>query len=371
MANACMAMRNLLSLAQKRFFNTSVILPTASSSFTAEYLIKTCGLPLQPGLSVSKKLQIDENNLQNSQAVVEFLKSHHFKDAHIAKMVQKCPAVLRCKVEDNLEPKFDFFIKNGFEGQLLPQILMSDPRILVCRLDTRIKPCLELLKPFLGSNENIIAVLKRASWLLTYSFKSCVQPNIDFLIKEGLPLDKMAKLLMSYPRTILIKHDRMVSAANYLKNLGLEPKAPMFIHAFRVMVQLSEPTWKKKIEAWKSVGWSEGEILGTFKRFPFLLSCSEEKINCMMDFFVNTVKLGHQTITANPSIFKYSFDKRIYPRYNVLKVLESKKLIRVRKTATFLKISEEKFLENYITKYESKVPGLLEIYGSIRKTKGL
>jgi mTERF domain-containing protein len=91
----------------------------------------------------------------------------------------------------------------------------------------------------------------------------------------------------------------------------------------------------------------------------------------MMDFFVNTVKLGHQTITANPSIFKYSFDKRIYPRYNVLKVLESKKLIRVRKTATFLKISEEKFLENYITKYEGKVPGLLEIYGSIRKTKGL
>jgi mTERF domain-containing protein len=54
-----------------------------------------------------------------------------------------------------------------------------------------------------------------------------------------------------------------------------------------------------------------------------------------------------------------------------LKVLESKKLIKVRKTATFLKISEEKFLENYITKYESKVPGLLEIYGSIRKTKGL
>ncbi|KAJ6961561.1 hypothetical protein NC652_000481 [Populus alba x Populus x berolinensis] len=333
-------LRNLLSLVQNRSLKTSTVPPNTSSpsSFTVQYLLSSPGLHLE---------------------------SVH-SDAHIAKLIHKWPAVLHCKVEHNLKPKFEFFIENGFVGEILPELIVSNP-------------------------DKVIAASKRSVFLLTCDWNSIVQPNVDFLIKEGVPVDRVAKLFLFHPQVVQRKHDRMDAhiakmvqkcpavlrckvednlepkfdffikngfEANYLKNLGLEPKAPMFIHAFRVMVQLSEPTWKKKIEAWKSVGWSEGEILGTFKRFPFLLSCSEEKINCMMDFFVNTVKLGHQTITANPSIFKYSFDKRIFPRYNVLKVLESKKLIRVRKTATFLKISEEKFLENYITKYEGKVPAV-------------
>ncbi|KAJ6388029.1 hypothetical protein OIU77_026571 [Salix suchowensis] len=101
----------LLSLIRKRFLKTSSTTrpPNApsspsSSSLTVLYLINSCGLPLHTALSVSKKFQIDENNLQKAQSVIQFLKSHDFQDTQIAKMIEKWPAVLRSKTEVSMAP---------------------------------------------------------------------------------------------------------------------------------------------------------------------------------------------------------------------------------------------------------------------------
>ncbi|KAJ6388028.1 hypothetical protein OIU77_026570 [Salix suchowensis] len=131
---------------------------------------------------------------------------------------------------------------------------------------------------------------------------------------------------------------------------------------------MSESAWGKKIDVFKSVGWTEEEVLGVFKRFPCLLLSSEEKIRGMMDFFLNKMKLERQTIVANPVLLKLSFSNRVLPRCNVLKFLKSKKLIKGEKNvATFLKLSEKDFMERCVTKYEDKVPGLLEMYGGADK----
>ncbi|KAJ6414531.1 hypothetical protein OIU84_003519 [Salix udensis] len=369
-------LRNLLlSLIQKRFLKTSSPSqpPNASSSppsFTVHYLINSCGLPLQSALSVSKKIQIDENNLQKPQSVIQFLKCYDFQDTHIAKLIEKWPAVLRSRTEDNLKPKFDFFITNGFVGQLLPQLVVLDPVIFRTSLDTSIKPCFELLKRFLKSNENILAALSRAPFLMSFSFNATVRPNLDLLKKEGVTAERVAKLLLSQPRSLQHSNDRMVYAVSYLKQLGIEPDNRMYIHALTVIARMNESAWRKKIDMFKSVGWTEAEVLWAFKRYPYLLLSSEEKIRSMMDFFLNKMKLERQTIVANPVLLKLSFSNRVLPRCNVLKVLKSKKLIKGEKNVvTFLKLSEKDFMERCVTKYEDKVPGLLEMYGGADKGK--
>jgi mTERF domain-containing protein len=376
--NGNLPVRNLLlSLIQKRFVKTSSTTrppnassSSSSSSFTVQYLINSCGLPLQSALSVSKKFQIDENNLQKPQSVIQFLKSYDFQDSHIAKLIEKWPAVLRSRTEDNLKPKFDFFIKNGFVGQLLPQLAVLDPVIFRTSLDASIKPCFELLKRFLESNENILAALSRAPFLMSFSFNATVRPNLDLLKKEGVTADRVAKLLLSQPRSLQHSNDRMVYAVTYLKQLGIEPDKTMYIHALTVIARMNESAWRKKIDMFKSVGWTEEEVLWAFKRFPCLLLSSEEKIRSMMDFFLNKMKLERQTIVANPALLKYSFGNRILPRCNVLEVLKSKKLIKGdTNIATFLKLSEKDFMERCVAKYEDKVPGLLEMYGGIDKGK--
>ncbi|KAG6787796.1 hypothetical protein POTOM_003841 [Populus tomentosa] len=324
-------------------------------------------------LSVSKKFQIHEKELQKSLSVLEFLKAHDFNETQIGRLIEKWPRVLLCRVESTLKLKFDFLTQNGFAGQILPQLIVLVPAILNRKVDSCIRPCFEFLKSFLDNNEKLLAAIKRYPWYLTFNFNSALKPNTVFLIKEGVPHDRVAKLILMYPRALQMKPDRMVRVVNSVKNLGLEPKAPVFVHALRVMIGMSESTWKRKIEYMKSLGWTEDEVLLTFKRNPDILACSEEKIGRAMDFFVNTVRLGSQTVVANPVLLQYSIDKRVRPRYNVLKVLESKNLIEVNRRVFWLLTtrSEMKFRENYVAKYADKVPGLLEIYRGFKSSAGL
>ncbi|XP_034921237.1 uncharacterized protein [Populus alba] len=373
------AARNFISLLQRRCIQTSAAslfsnsspLSTnsssslsSSSSFTVQFLVNSCGLPLKSALSVSKKFQIHEKELQKSLSVLEFLKAQGFNETQIGRLIEKWPRVLLCRVESTLKLKFDFLTQNGFVGQILPQLIVLVPAILNRKVDSCIKPCFEFLKSFLDNNEKLLAAIKRYPWYFTFNFNYALKPNTVFLIKEGVPHDRVAKLILMYPRALQMKPDRMVRVVNSVKNLGLEPKAPVFVHALRVMIGMSESTWKRKIEYMKSLGWTEDEALLTFKRNPDILACSEDKIGRAMDFFVNTVRLGSQTVVANPVLLQYSIDKRVRPRYNVLKVLESKNLIEVNQRVFWLLTtrSEMKFRENYVAKYADKVPGLLEIY---------
>ncbi|KAJ6392954.1 hypothetical protein OIU77_022435 [Salix suchowensis] len=370
--------RSLLSLLQKRFLLTSSAalspptapLPTSSSSssssspsLTVQFLVNSCGLTSKSALSVSKKFQIRENNLQNSQSVLQFLKAHDFSETHISNLIEKRPKTLLRKIEDNLKGKFDFFIENGFAGQLLPQLILSNPLILERALDSHIKPSLLYFKSILGTSEKIIAASKRSLFLLTCDWNSIVLPNIDFLIKEGVPVDRVAKLFLYHPQVLQRKHDRMIYAVNTVKDLGLEPEVSLFIYALTTMMQSSESTLKKKVEVLKSLGWTEEEIFRAFKQDPAILRFSEEKIRSVMDFLVNTVGLRPQTIIANPLFLHYSINKRLRPRYNVLKALESKKLfdegVSIR---SLLKMTEKKFMKNYVAKYEHSVPGILDTY---------
>uniref|UniRef100_A0A6N2M6P7 Uncharacterized protein n=1 Tax=Salix viminalis TaxID=40686 RepID=A0A6N2M6P7_SALVM len=372
----------LLSLIQKRCLQTSsssadALLPptrttnaSSSTSFDVHFLMNSCGLSSKSALSVSHKLHLHQNKLQNPQSVLLYLKSHEFDDTHIAQLIEKRPQILHSGVDDTLKPKFDFLVQNGFTGKLLPQLIASDPNILSAAVDSRLKPCFELLKSFLGSPDRIVVALKRAPFLMSFSFKGAVQPNIELLIKEGMAVDRVAKLLSLHARVILVKHDRMVYAVNALKNLGVEPKTPVFLHAVKVMLSVSKSNWRKKIEFIKSIGWSEEEIIVAFKRYPYLLACSEEKIRKSLDFFVNTLKLEPRAIITCPEYLSYSVDRRLRPRHNVLKVLLSKKLVKDEKIVQAVtRISDKDFLENYVTKYADKVTGLLEIYGDTSKAK--
>ncbi|KAF2300866.1 hypothetical protein GH714_017916 [Hevea brasiliensis] len=290
---------------------------------------------LESALSDSRKRQVDENHLQRAQSVLEVLKAHNFTDTHVARLISKQPQVLHCRVSENLQPKFEYLMKNGFVGELLPELIVSNPIILRRALDTQIKPSFELLRSYLYSNDKIVSAMKRSSWLLTFNLKGTMQPNMDFLKKEGVPPHILENLIKSHPRTLMQKHHRMVYAVNTVKNLGLKSTSGMFIHAVRVMISMSEYTWKKKIELMKSFGWCEEEILSAFVREPLCLACSEEKIKNVMDFYMNTMKLEPHTIIAYPKFLMYAVDKRLRPRY------------------------------------ADEVPGLLEMYVGAKKSKKL
>ncbi|KAM7263924.1 hypothetical protein ACFE04_001607 [Oxalis oulophora] len=356
-------LRTLKFIIQKRFLSTPTSITSSQSSFTVQFLINSCGLSSKSALLTSQKLKIDETSLQNPNLVLKFLKSNGLDNAQIAKLVEKHPAILQSRVGSNLLPKWDYFMQNGYNGKLLAELVISNPNITGRSLHDQIKPSFEYLKEILGSNENVIKAVTRSSWLLTYNLKSIFKPSVDLMIKGGVPLSSIAKLIVLNPRALMQSPENFARDFTAVKKLGLDPEAPSFIHALRVMVQMSESTLLKKVKMFKSLGWTQQDILSMLRKNPFCFASSEEKIRSSMDFFVNTVKVKPEILFARPLFLNFGLDK-MRRRFNFLKILESKMLLKWDETrvAYLLIMNEKTFLKYYVDKYKNDIPGLEKMY---------
>ncbi|TYI07462.1 hypothetical protein ES332_A10G229500v1 [Gossypium tomentosum] len=340
----------------------------------------------------SSTLQTPHNTPRSapeSLSLFKNLESYGFNTTQIATLVEKCPEIVHSRFNSKFKPRLEYLIEKGFK-----------------------------------------AIRRSSSWLLTLNLNSIVRRNVELMISEGVAASRIWKLLVLQPRVILQSHARMVYAIKTIKEIGLEPAESRFIHALRVICSVSNANWKKKVEAfmslgwilqprvilqsharmvyaiktikeiglepaesrfihalrvicsvsnanWKkkveafmSLGWSKEEIFITLRKYPLCLACSERKLRFLMDFYVNIMKLDAQTIKSYPKLLLFSADKRIVARYKVLKILESMKLIKEdKKIVWIMTLSEHDFLEQYITKNKDKIPGLLDLYQQAKKRK--
>uniref|UniRef100_A0A9I9D1M9 Uncharacterized protein n=1 Tax=Cucumis melo TaxID=3656 RepID=A0A9I9D1M9_CUCME len=355
----------LLHFFHNRFLNTvsTSTLPLPSVS-TIQFLTNSCGLSSGSPTSAGRKLQFDEKHIQQYGAVIDFLKSHGFENTQIANLVSRRPSILQSRVSNNLKPKFEFFQEIGFVGSLLPKLILTNPGVILCSLDSHLKPLILFLKEILESDEQVTAAILRYSLLLTYDFKGVLKPNADVLVSEGVPSRTIAKLIVSNPRIIMQKVDRMIQVVKMVKELGFEPKSGMFVDALKARIGMSDSTWNKKINVMKSLGWSEKEIFTAFRRYPLCLACSEKKMRDVADFCFNTAKLDPGTVISYPVFFKYSVDKRLRPRYKVLEVLKVKNLLKNKKIALawWFTQGEREFVQNNVVKHLDEIPNLMDIY---------
>ncbi|PPR96869.1 hypothetical protein GOBAR_AA23797 [Gossypium barbadense] len=318
--------------------------------------------PSSSALPLSKRLIIPRDSAPESLSLFKNLESYGFNTTQIATLVEKCPEIVHSRFNSKFKPRLEYLIEKGIKADEIP-----------------------------------VAIRRSSSWLLTLNLNSIVRRNVELMISEGVAASRISKLLVLQPRVILqsharmvyaiktIKgiglepaesrvilqsHARMVYAIKTIKEIGLEPAESRFIHALRVICSVSNANWKKKVEAFMSLGWSKEEIFITLRKYPLCLACSERKLRFLMDFYVNIMKLDAQTIKSYPKLLLFSADKRIVARYKVLKVLESMKLIKEdKKIVWIMTLSEHDFLEQYITKNKDKIPGLLDLYQQAKKRK--
>lgn len=338
----------------------------------ASALVKKSSKPAKISKISSKTKDADGKLLpegKKADSVIAYLRSQQFSDAHIDKLIERCPRILNVRLASNLEPKLRFLNENGFTGTLLPEIIISNPVILRRSLNAHLIPSLELLKTQLGKGNELAlcTVVRRASWILTSDLDKVLRPNIMCLEKEGMPMSGILKLFTSQPRCLLFNIDRMLYGVQTVKKFGIKPYEPMFVHALRVVLSMGESNLKKKFEVFKSLGWSDADIKSSIVSQPLCLTCSKEKLTRNVEFFVKTMKVEPETIIANPKLVMYSLKKRIVPRYKVLKLLQEKKLVRKRMINSIMSIPERDFATKYVLRYMDSVPQLWDVYNGDSK----
>ncbi|TYG46848.1 hypothetical protein ES288_D11G289600v1, partial [Gossypium darwinii] len=240
----------------------------------------------------------------------------------------------------------------GFSTHDVADIVASDPWILTRSVDDRIAPSISDLKTVLGSNDDVVKLLRTSAWFLKSDLQKTMMPNIEFLRNCGICSSQIVSYVFSFPRFFLLKPESIKQFVERADALGFDRKSNMFLAAIRMLSSMSEENWKLKLKLlgnWVSLKMISCLLLG---RHPQVFAVSERKIKQVTDFLLNRTNIGISFIISHLMVLICSLERRLKPRLLVIETLESKNSLRRKVSMTTIyKMPDKKFREKYVLPY--------------------
>lgn len=356
------SLSNHFSLYSLRSFLSSF--STASNSkentFIIDYLNATFKFSTIQSFYISKRVS-SSRIPQNPFFVLTFFKQIGFSEAQVLFMVRKKPQILFTDVDKILRPKIEFFQVLGLEGAKLCNFISKNSPILTYSLKKTLVPSVKFIRKIVCGENDFIYVLHRCGWILP-KYKRLLD-NVVFLERSGIVGSHLAMLLKLHPRLFIAHQSTIEKQVSRAMELGFREDSKMFVHAIHSICSLSYTNFRRKLELLTCFGFSKDEGLQMFRRSPTLLRTSEKKLKIGMEFFLHTVMLPKSFLVNRSRVLMYSMEDRVVPRYRVFQLLVSKKLCKKDPSYMYvLCLSEEKFLDKYISQFKENAEELLVAY---------
>ena len=298
---------------------------------------------------------------QNPLSVLTFFKQIGFSQSQILSLIRQRPQILFTNVEKILRPKIQLFQMSGFQGYELCSFISKNPSILTHSLKKTLVPSVEAIRKIVYDQKDFILVLHRCGWILP-KYKRIME-NVVFLESCGILGTHLSLLLKLHPRLFVAQRSTIENNVSRAVDLGFRENSRMLVHAIHTLSCLSDKTFERKLKLINCFGFSKDEGLQMFKRTPTLFRTSEKKLKVGMKFFLHTVMLPKSVLIHQPKILMYNMEDRVLPRYKVFQLLKSKNLCKkVPSYIHVLCLSEEMFLDKYISQFRENAEELLVAY---------
>lgn len=343
-------------------FTTKVELPSPETPFIVKYLINSVGLPSEKAIKASKFITHIKSP-SHADSVLHFFKQHGFNDADIKRIILQHSRVLCANVDSTLKPKIEALSKLGFSETQIVKLITASPLTLNYLNYYNVRPRIEFLRSFLGSNDKILKAFSHDVSLLARSFEKMIKPNIIFLT-ECQVSDAIIGCLLTKVRLIIGRPLNFLKAAvKRIDELGIPRGSWMFYQALRSLCSNTSEEVDAKMKLLTRLGFSEAEVSSAIRKQPYILSLSEKNLQETVKFLVKEAGCDHSYLSHHPNIFTFSLSKRLVPRNQVLKLLKEKGILK--KEFSFYNassISERQFVEKFIFRYKEKIPELHDVY---------
>ncbi|KAF6996567.1 hypothetical protein CFC21_012889 [Triticum aestivum] len=293
-------------------------------SLTLHFLRNSCGLSEPAAAKVAARVHLRSTN--RAHAVLALFRGLGLAGADLARVVAAAPEMLNYRADAILAPKLDFFRRDlGLTDDHIRKTILANPyRSLCYSLERRLRPNYLLLRELLGTDQNARSAVKQSFELIHGNVRSDLLPKVKILRDHGATDAVIVKLVTTHPR-------------------------------------LSPVTWKRRIDNYLSLGWTEELVKLAFVRHPYCMSVSDDKVRRISHFFADKLGWSPEYVSASPMLISLSYEKRLLPRYRVLDILVSRGFIR-RIRISHLILGEKKFMEKYVTGYQQTIPEVLEAY---------
>ncbi|KAH0694002.1 hypothetical protein KY285_021099 [Solanum tuberosum] len=197
-------------------------------------------------------------------------------------------------------------------------------------LDTFIRPSLDYLRNLLGSDENVVKIIKKSSWLLRCHVTKTIAPNVLLLHDIGLSDEKIRKFILQNPKRIMRNLGCLKDVIHRVeKDLGIPRESRTFFNGIAAIATFHQSTLAKKID---------------------------------LTFLMNEVGCTSEYLASHSRLLTHSLEKRVIPRYRVLKILNEKHLKKGVGLFTAVSMTPSKFMEAILLPYKDKIPIAYEAY---------
>ncbi|CAJ1963435.1 unnamed protein product [Sphenostylis stenocarpa] len=330
-----------------------------SRSFAVSYLIYNFGFSPESASRTSTTYNICFQSPEKPESVISFFRNLGFSNPQINDMVRRQPWLLSCNLCKRILPKIEFFLSKGISSAEFVNLVGKCPSVLIPSLKNHIVPTYELVYRFLQSDVNTVACMFGNSFF-TGGYR--LARNVRMLQENGVSESNIARLFRSRCKAVFCSTD-IVKLVEELKGLGFDPSKSAFAIALIAITSLNGPRWMKKVDAFKKWGWSDEAVLEAFRRHPHCMLASIDKINIVMNFWVNQLGWNALDIAQVPKILGSSMEKTIIRRALVVQHLLVKGLLK--KSASLVTpfaVSETRFVKNYVICFKEEKCQLLKLY---------
>jgi len=240
-------------------------------------------------------------------------------------------------------------------------VIVRNPYVFIWKSETKLKTRLYLLKTFM-KEEDVCKLI--CSYPTIFNIREHrVKSTISLLQKMGVEGEFLLFLLAWQPRLFSASEEKVMESFKQAEDLGVKKGSKPFAAAMRAFLGVGRETIDRRLQCLRSLGFSEKQILEISRKTPLILGCSEENLKHHVDFVVNSLGLPLADLVKDATLFTYSVEKRMIPRYRVLEALKSMKMLRTKmRWPNVFHLSEKRFLEKHVNSNPEFSSVLRDIY---------
>lgn len=343
--------------------STAADAATPSSFSVEDYLVNRCNLYANVAARVAPELSAIRSP-SKPDAVLAFLANTlELSPPLIAVAVARDPTILTCSVPRTLAPRAEELRALGFTAFQMGLIVA---RCGAAAFRSRaLVPSVQFWLPYLrGRVDKLVAALKGNPGLLTADLRT-VKSTVALLQEEGTLTDgDVGWFAISYCSKLLVASpDEVDSVLARADEFGVPRKTRAFKDAIIAAFSVTPERLAWKVAFFRDeLGWTEAQVKTAAAKMPTLLTVSAERIRRNWEFLTTEVGMDAERVASFPALLRYDLEGRLVPRFQVMRVLQARRLWRGRDFNNIAAITEEDFVAKFIRPFLVKVPSLAKIY---------
>ncbi|MED6193990.1 hypothetical protein PIB30_024300 [Stylosanthes scabra] len=248
-------------------------------------------------------------------------KQIHVVDKDYIKMLIKYPWVLSTSIQENYEEVHAFFLSEKVRKICIDSAIKGQPYLLGCSTG-KLKTMLDQLADLGVKGNKLDRIIARSPQVLLRKPRDFLQ-IVLFFENMGLDREMIGRILSRCPEIFAASIDKTLQRKiEFLSGVGVsEAYLPSVIRKYpELLVTDTDRTMLHRLRYLMKLGLSEKDVGFMVRTFSPLLGYSiEEVLRPKAEFLVKSMGKPVREVVHYPRYFSYSLEKKIKPRYFVLK----------------------------------------------------